>query len=89
MKKTIKCIADILKMVFGYGIMITIFLGGLTFFVYLAALIVGGDTAVAMCTFIYKQITPIIIYASTILVLLGLVVMYLSGEVALAPNKKR
>ena len=89
MKKTIKYIADILKMAFGYGIMITIFLGGLTFFGYLAALIVGGDTAVAMCTFIYKQITPIIIYASTILVLLGLVVMYLSGEVALAPNKKR
>ena len=89
MKKAIKKLADILKMVFGYGIMITLFAGGLTFLGYLAALIIGGETAAAICAFTYKQIIPVIIYSTTILVLLGLVVMYLSGEVALAPNKKK
>ena len=39
-----------------------------------------------MCTFIYKQFIPILIYASTILILFGLLCMYLSGEKALVPD---
>ncbi len=89
MKEICKKIAAVLRTVFGYGIMITLFAGGLTFFGYVAALIIGGGTATAICTFIYKEIIPIIIYASTILVLLGLVVMYLSGEVALTVDKEK
>ena len=57
------------------------------FFGYVAALIIGGDTAAAICHFLYKQLTPVLIYASSILVLFGLVAMYLSGEIALS-NKK-
>ena len=83
MKKICKKISDALRIVFGYGIMITLFAGGLTFFGYVAALIIGGDTAAAICTFLFKTVFPVIIYASTIMVLLGLVVMYLNGEVAL------
>lgn len=83
MKKICKKISDILRIVFGYGIMITLLAGGLTFFGYVAALIIGGDTAAAICTFIYKTIIPVIVYTSTIMVLLGLVVMYLNGETSL------
>ena len=89
MKKICKKIADVLKIIFGYGIMISLFAGGLTFFGYVAALIIGGDTATAICTFIYKDIIPIIIYLSVIMVLLGLVAMYLNGEVALTPTKAK
>ena len=89
MKEFCKKISDVLKIIFGYGIMITLFAGGLTFFGYVAALIIGGNTATAICTVIYKDIIPIIIYASVILVLLGLVAMYLGGEVALTPEKKK
>ncbi len=92
MKNTLKKISDILRVVFGYGIMICLFAGGLTFFGYIAALIIGGDTAALICTFIYKTFFPIVIKASTILVLLGLVVMYLNGELALtaeADKKQR
>ena len=89
MKEYCKKISDVLKIIFGYGIMITLFAGGLTFFGYVAALIIGGNTATAICTVIYKDIIPIIIYASVILVLLGLVAMYLGGEVALTPEKKK
>ena len=88
MKETLKKISDVFKLIFGYGIMIVLFAGGLTFFGYVAALIIGGETATAMCTWIYKTFIPIIIKASTILILFGLVTMYLAGEKALTPGRK-
>ncbi len=89
MKEFFKKISNMLRVIFGYGIMVCLFAGGLTFFGYVAALIIGGDTAATICEVIYKQIIPIIIKASTILVLLGLAVMYLNGEKALTSNKKK
>ena len=89
MKEICKKISNVLKLIFGYGIMISLFAGGLTFFGYVVALIIGGSTGTAISTFIYKEIIPIIIYFSVIMVLLGLVAMYLAGEVALTPEKKK
>ena len=88
MKEKLKLISDKLKIVFGYGIMITLFVGGLTFFGYLFALIIGGETAALICEVIYKKIIPVMIYISTIMVLFGLVTMYLAGEKALTPSKR-
>lgn len=88
MKATLKKISDVCKLIFGYGIMLVLFLGGLTFFGYLAALVIGGDTAANICTWIYKSFIPVIIYASTILILFGLLSMYLAREKALTPDKK-
>lgn len=89
MKEFLKKAAAVCKIIFGYGIMICLFVGGLTFFGYVAALIIGGDTAAAICTFLYKQIIPVMIYANAIMVLLGLLSMYLAGEKALTPTKKQ
>ncbi len=89
MKEKMKKVSDVLKVIFGYGIMITLFVGGLTFFGYLAALIIGGDTAVLICEVIYKKIVPVMIYASTSMVLLGLVAMYLAGEKSLTPSNPK
>lgn len=89
MKQMCKKISKVMKTIFGYGIMLCLFAGGLTFFGYLAALFIGGETAAAICVFIYKTIVPIIIKASTILVLFGLVAMYFAGEMALTSNKKK
>ena len=88
MNKKLKRITDIFKLIFGYGIMIVLFVGGLTFFGYVAALIVGGDSATAICTWIYKSLIPPLIYTSTILILFGLLTMYLAGEKALVPDRK-
>ena len=88
MKKILNKIANGLNIVYGYGIMLALFLGGLSFFGYLVALIVGGDTAVVICNFIYKTAYPVLVYASSVLILLGLVFMYLRGEKALASEKK-
>ena len=88
MKKICVKVSKVLKTIFGYGILVSLFAGGLTFFGYLAALIIGGETATLICTFIYKSIIPVIIYLSTAMVFLGLIAMYLSGETALTSNKK-
>mgnify|MGYP006873174151 FL=1 len=88
MKEKLKKVSDVFKLIFGYGIMIVLFAGGLTFFGYVIALIIGGETATNICTWIYKSFIPVIIYASTILILFGLLTMYLAGEKALTPGKK-
>ena len=84
-----KKLTEICKSVFGYGIMITLFAGGLTFFAYLIALIIGGDTAAWICEITYKQVIPIIVKVSTVMILLGLVCMYLGGEKSLTPSEKK
>ena len=89
MKEKMKKLSDILKVVFGYGIMISLFVGGLTFFGYVAALIVGGDTAAKICDFISNTVNKNMIYLSTIMILLGLVTMYLAGEKALTPSQSK
>lgn len=89
MKEFCKKLSNILKTIFGYGIMIALFAGGLTFFGYVTALIVGGEAAVAICAFLYNHIIPFIIYLAVTMVLVGLVAMYMAGEVALTPEKKQ
>ena len=88
MRENLKKVVKVLKLIFGYGIMIVLFAGGLTFFGYVAAIIIGGETATAICTWIYKSFIPVIVYASTVLILFGLITMYLAGEKALTPGKK-
>lgn len=82
-------ISNVLSWIFGIGIAVSLFAGGLTFFGFLAALIIGGDTAGVICEFIYKSIFPVIIKISTVSVLLGIFIMYLRGEVALTSEKKK
>lgn len=89
MRNICKKISKVLRVIFGYGIMICLFAGGLTFFGYVVAMFIGGETATEICRVIYKTIIPYIIKASTILVLLGLVTMYLNGETALTTDKKK
>ena len=69
--------------------MVTLFVGGLTFFGYLAALIIGGETAANICHFIYKDLFPILVIITTVMILVGLLAMYLSGEQALTASKKK
>lgn len=91
MKKIINKLSVVLKNIFGYGIMICLFAGGITFFGYVAALLIGGETAMHICKFIYKTFLPVVIKSSTILVLIGLLIMYLNGEKALTAegNKQK
>ena len=82
-------IAEVLRLIFGYGVTICLFVGGLTFFGYVAALIIGGDVAAKICSVIYDGVFPYLILLSTIMVLVGLVKMYLSHELALTAGKRK
>lgn len=88
MKGTLKKISGVCRIIFGWGIMIVLFAGGLTFFGYVGALLIGGKTATAICTWIYKSFMPVIINVSNILILFGLFTMYMAGETALTPGSK-
>lgn len=88
MKQICTKIAAVTGVIYGYGIMLALLIGGLTFLGYVVALIVGGSAAAAICTFIYKTLYPILVYGSSVLVLLGLLTMYLKGEKALSSSKK-
>lgn len=88
MTEKLRKISDVCKLIFGWGIMIVLFAGGLTFFGYVAALIIGGKPAEAICSWLNNSFIPIIVYATTIMILFGLLTMYLAGEKALTPGKK-
>ena len=88
-KSILNKVGNVLSLIFGYGIMLSLFIGGLSFVGYVVALIIGGDVASYICTFIYKGIYPYLVYITSILVLLGLLVMYLRGETVLSSAKKK
>ncbi|MBR4724999.1 MAG: hypothetical protein K6G45_03185 [Lachnospiraceae bacterium] len=80
MSKGKEIFVKILKTVFGIGILICLLVGGLSFFGYLAALIIGGETAGAICTFIYKTMYPVLVLISTSMILVGVLKLYVCGE---------
>ena len=83
-----KIIADGIKVIFGYGIAVSLLIGGLTFFGYVAALCIGGSTAESICTVIFKHIYPGLVILSTSMIVLGLIRMYMIGESAFSGNTK-
>ena len=89
MNTVAKKIADVIQVIYGYGILVCLFAGGLSFFGYLAALIIGGETATMICIFIYKTLFPYLVYLLSGIVVLGLVKMYLCGEKALVSGKNK
>lgn len=79
-----KKLGGLLRVFYGWGIMLMLFAGGLTSIGYLVAFCVNPKDSAVICNFIYKGVIPYIIYTSSIVVLIGLASMYLCGEFALS-----
>lgn len=77
-------INEIINKIFGWGIYFSLFAGGLAFFGFLIAIIMGGEGATQLAVFIHKQYFPIVIKVASITIGLGLVGMYLNKEQALS-----
>ena len=88
MKNICKKISSVLGWIYGSGIAISLFLGGLSFLVYIVAFCIGGQTATDICVFVYKKFYPWLFIFSSAIVLVGLLKMYLNGEVAFSIKKK-
>lgn len=84
-----KKIIRVIEIIFGYGVLISLFVGGMSALGYIAALIAGGDTAALICDFIYKKMYPVLVYISTGIVVLGLIKMYITGDAAFSSKKKK
>ena len=79
----------VIRVIFGTSVAVTLLGGGLTMLCYVAALIIGGDTAAKICDVTYKQVWPILIKITNITIVLGLIAMYINGEKALSPSEKK
>ena len=89
MKNICKKIANVLSYIYGTGIALSLLVAALSFIGYLVAFIIGGETATEICRVIYKEIYPHLFVFASVMVLLGVVKMYLNGEVAFALGKKK
>lgn len=84
MKQKMKCLGQKLKNLYGWGILISMLTGGICFFIFAAAAIIGGSFGSAVCSLVYKGFVPYLVYFTSVVVLLGFASMYLCGEHALA-----
>ena len=86
-----KKFTDIILTIFAAGVLLSLFIGGLTLLGYIIALCIGGESATSICVFIHKKLFPWIIRFTSVFVGLGLLGMYLSKVKALTvsgENKK-
>ena len=82
-----KKISIIFLTLFAAGVILALFAGALSFFGYVVALCIGGETATALCAFIYKQYFPWVIRICSVCVGAGLVGMYMNKVKALSFDK--
>ena len=84
-----KKVTDILLKIFAYGIIACLFAGGLSLVGYLAALIIGGESATALCLWVFKTYLPWVIKATSVFTLVGLIGMYLNKQKALVATTEK
>lgn len=81
---TRKSFTDLLNKVFGWGILVALIAGALSFFGFCAALMMGGNAGEAFAKFIQKQYFPILIRFTSVVIGIGLLAMYAGKEQALS-----
>lgn len=81
---------DMLNKIFGFGIYVVLFAGGLAFFGFLIAIMIGGANGESLAKAINIKYFPLIIQISSATIGVGLISMYLGNEQALslAADKK-
>ncbi|MCQ2429219.1 MAG: hypothetical protein MJ192_02700 [Clostridia bacterium] len=81
-------VSSVLLSVFAIGILICLFAGGLSLLGYAAAMIIGGDTAAAVCSFVLKSYLPVVIKTTSAVTGVGLIGMYLTKQKELTVNNE-
>lgn len=73
-----KRVADVFLFIFAIGILLCLFAGGISLVGYIIALIVGGNFAVEICSFVFQIYLPWVIRITSVVTGVGLIGMYLS-----------
>lgn len=76
-----------LKKIFGALILLCFFAGALSLAGYIVALFIGGETATNICTFVFSTYLPYVIKTTTVVVFIGLLIMYLEKQKSSAPEE--
>ena len=79
-KKICKKTATVLEYGIGTSLAICLFFGGMGFIGYVVAFCIGGETATAICTWIYKEFYGFLIRLSCYTTLACLLLLYLRGD---------
>ena len=79
-KETCHKIASFLEWVIGVALAICLFLGGIGFVGYVIAFCVGGDTATAICNWIFTVFYKILVKIGTITTVACFLMIYLKGD---------
>lgn len=72
-------LAAVLKRVYGLGQTALIGATLLILLGYIAAFIIGGETAVTIDTFLYGKVLPVLFFIAVALAFVGILVLYLTG----------
>ncbi len=70
----------LLELFIGIVLAICLFIGALGFIGFLAAFIIGGETAEVICVWVYKTFYPYLIKLSTITTIATFLLLYLRGD---------
>jgi len=81
--------SDICLTIFAAGILLCLFAGGVSALGYIAALIIGGETATALCVWIHKTYFPVVIRTTALMAAIGLLGMYFGKIKAFVLNEKK
>ena len=84
-----KSVSNVLTRIYAYGIVVCLFAGGISLLGYIAALIIGGETATALCAWVFKSYLPWVIKFTSIFAGIGLIGMYLSKQKALTAKVEK
>lgn len=77
MNKWKRNITKYIRLLFGIGIFVVTIMGVILFAGYIAAILVGGQFALTICTFLYNKFIPVMVYTSTTMILVGIITLYL------------
>lgn len=82
-------ISKIFLNVFAVGALLTLFAGALALVGFIAAFVIGGETATQLCVFIHKTYFLYVIRVCSVAVGIGLIGMYLGKMKALSVGKAK
>ncbi len=83
-----KKVSEVLLKIFGYGMIVCLFAGGLSLVGYIVALFIGGEAATSLCGWIFKSYLPWVIIATSVFTGIGLIGMYFGKQKALSVRDK-
>lgn len=77
-------IGQAINAIFGWCVYFCLLAGGVAFFGFLLAMVIGGSSGEALAVWVGRQYFPVVIRITSFVIIFGLVGMYINREQALS-----